>query len=73
MCREIQPNFEELSQSFRNVAHQVSLIPNLNFVHHGQQLTRQLEEIGLQMRNLNTQLVELRTITNSISVRMDVK
>ena len=80
MDREIQPNFDELSQSFKNVAHQVSLIPNPNFVHHGQQLTRHLEEIGVQMRNVNTQqtrileeLVELRNITNSINVRMDAK
>lgn len=73
MDREIQPNFEELSQSFRNVAHQVSLIPNLNFVHHGQQLTPQLGEIGVQMRRIFEELVELRNITNSISVRMDIK
>lgn len=73
MDSQAQPNFEELTQSFENVAHQVSLIPNLNFVHHSQQVTHQLQ----QMRDITTrileELVELRNATNSISIRIDVK
>ena len=80
MNRQAQPNFEELAQSSENVAHQVSLIPNVNFVHHDQQVTHHLQQIGTRMQDITTQqtriieeLVELRNATNSISIRMDVK
>lgn len=58
MNRSTQPDFDQLSQCLSGAARQISLVPNLPAINLEQRLADQFRQFGMQIQNMQTQLLQ---------------